>query len=93
MSQPETILRLNIDGREYDAADLTLDEVEAIEDACGGVSLEQLDFARAKVLKAIVFTLLKRDEPDVTMDRVGAIKLRTLLRDPATNGAATVDDG
>jgi len=82
----ETGLLLYVDGRPYNANDLTLNEVEEIEDACGGVALEQLDFARAKVLKAIVYTLLKRDDPEVTMDRVGAIKLRALLRGPETNG-------
>lgn len=84
---------LQIEGKEYDATDLTLDEVEEIEDACGGVSLEQLDLGRAKVLKAIVYTLLKRDNPDVTMETVGKIRLKTLLESTAgANGAATVDD-
>lgn len=92
MSAPETGLLLWIDGKPYNATDLTLDEVEEIENACGGVALEELDFARARVLKAVVFTLLKRDDPDVTMERVGRIRLRTLLRepeDPEVNGAAT----
>lgn len=83
---------LYIEGREYDATDLTLDEVEEIEEACGGVSLEELDLGRAKVLKAIVYTLLKRDDPDVSMDRVGSIRLKSLLQRPAVNGAASVDD-
>lgn len=84
----DTGLLLYVDGRPYDATDLTLDEVEEIEEGCGGVALEHLDLGRAKVLKQIVFTLLKRDEPDVTMERVGKLKLRTLLREPANNGAA-----
>lgn len=85
-------LLLYIDGRAYDATDLTLNEVEEIEDACGGVALEELDLGRAKVLKAIIYTLLKRDDPSVTMQRVGDLKLRTLLREPETNGAAPSDD-
>ena len=80
-----------VDGRSYDATDLTLNEVEEIEEACGG-ALEELNLGRAKVLKAIVFTLLKRDDPDVTMERVGQIRLQSLLRAPEDNGAATVDD-
>lgn len=84
----ETGLLLYVDGRPYDATDLTLNEVEEIEESCGGVALEHLDLGRARVLKAIVYTLLKRDEPDVTMERVGALKLRALLREPETNGAA-----
>jgi len=84
---------LHIEGREYDATDLTLDEVEEIEDACGDISLENLDIGRAKVLKAIVFTLLKRDDPDVTMERVGQIRLRALLRGEPDDGAAVVASG
>lgn len=84
----ETGLLLYVDGRPYDATDLTLNEVEEIEEACGGIALENLDFGRAKVLKAIVYTLLRRDDPDVSMERVGALKLRGLLHEPETNGAA-----
>lgn len=72
-------LVLSINGKEYDATDLTLNEVEAVEDLCGGVSLEQLDLGRAKVLKAIVFVLLKRDDPEITLDQAGDIRLKGLI--------------
>ena len=70
---------LKINGREYDATDLTLNEVEQIEDLNGGVSLDQLDLGRAKTLKAIVFVLLRRDDPDITLEDAGNVKLSGLL--------------
>ncbi len=70
---------LKINGKEYDATDLTLNEVETIEDLCGGVSLDSLDLGRAKTLKAIVFVLLRRDEPEITLEDAGNVKLSGLL--------------
>ncbi len=80
-AEPETddgfVLKIN--GKEYDATDLTLNEVETIEDLCGGVSLDSLDLGRAKTLKAIVFVLLRRDEPEITLEDAGNVKLSGLL--------------
>ncbi len=70
---------LKIKGKAYDATDLTLNEVEQIEDLCGGASLDTLDLGRAKTLKAIVYVLLRRDEPDITLEQAGNIKLSGLL--------------
>ena len=70
---------LKINGREYDATDLTLNEVEQIEDLNGGVSLDQLDLGRAKTLKAIVYVLLRRDDPEITLEDAGNVKLSGLL--------------
>ncbi len=70
---------LRINGKPYDATDLTLNEVEQIEDLCGGVSLDNLDLGRAKTLKAIVFVLMRRDEPEITLEEAGQIKLNGLL--------------
>jgi hypothetical protein len=77
--EPDEGFVLRINGREYDATDLTLNEVETIEDLCGGVSLDNLDLGRAKTLKAIVFVLLRRDEPDMTLEDAGNVKLSGLL--------------
>ncbi len=70
---------LKIKGKAYDATDLTLNEVEQIEDLCGGASLDTLDLGRAKTLKAIVYVLLRRDEPEITLEQAGNIKLSGLL--------------
>ncbi len=78
-SEPDDGFVLKINGKEYDATDLTLNEVETIEDLCGGVSLDSLDLGRAKTLKAIVFVLLRRDEPEITLEDAGNVKLSGLL--------------
>ena len=70
---------LKINGKEYDATDLTLNEVEQIEDLNGGVSLDQLDLGRAKTLKAIVYVLLRRDNPEITLEDAGNVKLSGLF--------------
>jgi hypothetical protein len=70
---------LRINGKDYDATDLTLNEVEAIEDMCGDVSLDQLDLGRAKTLKAIVYVLLRRDDPEITLEQAGDVKLSEVI--------------
>lgn len=64
-----------ISGTEYDLDDLTLNEVEAIEDACGGAAFSELNFGSAKTMKAIAFTLMKRNNPEITLDDVGSVKV------------------
>ncbi len=78
-AEPDEGFVLKIKGKAYDATDLTLNEVEQIEDLCGGASLDTLDLGRAKTLKAIVYVLLRRDEPDITLEQAGNIKLSGLL--------------
>lgn len=75
----DVALVLRINGREYEATDLTLNEVEEVEDLCGGISLEMLDLARAKTLKAVVYVLLKRDDPTVTLEQAGEVKFKGLV--------------
>ncbi len=72
---------LKINGREYDATDLTLNEVEEIEDMCGGGAMVDLDFRRPKTLKAIVYVLLRRDDPSVTLEQAGNVRYKGLLPD------------
>lgn len=76
---PDGAFVLRINGREYEAVDLTLDEVEEVEDLCGGVSLETVDLGRAKTLKAFVWVILKREDPTVTMEDVGNLKFKGLV--------------
>lgn len=68
---------LRINGKDYRIDDLTLDEAELLEDTFD-CSLDQIDFKRAKVLKQVVFLLLRRDNPKLTIDEVGAIKVVSL---------------
>ena len=78
---------IRINGKTYDADDLTLDEVEQIEEACGG-SLEELDLRRAKVIKQVVFALMRRDNPELTLEQVGQIQVKTLGQQANGNRAA-----
>ena len=65
----------NINGVTYDLDDLTLDEIEQIEDLAGGVAFSEINYGAAKGMKAFTFVLLKRSNPDVTMEEVGAVKV------------------
>jgi hypothetical protein len=92
---PNTESTIRINGKDYNAEDLTLAEVEELEEACGG-PLEDLDFRRAKVIKQVVYTLLKRDNPEVTLEEVGAIQIVSLTPESAKtrrggNGASAKD--
>ena len=69
----------NINGSQYDLDDLTLNEVEAIEDLCGGTPFSELNFGSAKAMKAISFTLMKRDHPDITYADVGSVKMIDMM--------------
>ncbi len=69
----------NINGEAYDLDDLTLDEVEAIENLCGGSAFSELNFGSAKAMKAISYTLLRRNHPEITMDEVGNVKMVDMM--------------
>lgn len=74
-----------IDGKPYDITQLTLGEVEDIEETFDA-PLDQLDWGRAKVRKLIVLTLLRRDNPDLTEDEVRSLRYTKLLTNPPANG-------
>lgn len=74
------VFKLN--GVEYDLDDLTLDEVEEIENLNGGVAFSEVNFGSARGMKSSVYVLLKRTQPDISIDDVGSIKMIELL--PAT---------
>ena len=78
---------LRIDGKDYDLEELTLDEVEQIEEALDA-GIGEIDLRRAKVIKVIVYTLMRRDNPALTLKEVGQIKMVSLAEDITTNGAS-----
>lgn len=88
MSDDDRLLFM-IEGQPYDIADLTLDEADEIEEMCGGVPLEELRFGRSKVLKAFAYILRKRDDPNVTLEQIGAIKRQSLFEQNGTSPADT----
>jgi hypothetical protein len=68
-----------INGTDYDLDDLTLDEVENIEELCGGVAFSELNFGSAKAMKAVSFTLLRRNDPDLKPEDVGSVRMIDML--------------
>jgi hypothetical protein len=64
-----------INGVSYDLDDLTLDEVELIEDTAGGVPFSEVNYGSAKGMKAFAYALMRRDNPEVTLEEVGKVKI------------------
>ena len=61
----------------FDIADLTIDEIEMIEDATN-TAFDELFKARAKkagALRAIAWVVKRRDNPDFTLAQAGALKM------------------
>ena len=58
-----------------DIEDLTLDEVEEIEDITGESLDNMAAVKRGRMIKALVFVVLKRDNPDLTLEEVGEMKM------------------
>lgn len=68
-----------INGSNYDLDDLTLDEVEKIEELAGGAAFSDLNFGSARVMKAISYTLMSRDHPNLTMEEIGSVKMIDMM--------------
>jgi hypothetical protein len=63
-----------IQGKDYDLDDLTLDEMGEIEEIAGK-PYSELTFGSVKEIKAIVLVLMKRDQPELTIEEIGSIKM------------------
>lgn len=63
-----------------DPDDLTLDEIDEVEETIGGPidAIFTSGKPKAKVLKAIVLVITKRTDPDATMETIGSVKLSDL---------------
>src|SRR5262245_26343697 len=68
-----------INGVDYDLDDLTLDEVEQIEDLNDGLPFGELRFNSAKAMKSIAFTMIRRAQPELRIEDVGSVKLIDFL--------------
>lgn len=64
-----------IQGVDYDLDDLTLDEMSEIEELCDGTAYSELNFGSAKQLRALVFVLMKRAQPDIRLEDVGQVRM------------------
>ncbi len=80
-------MRLMINGDEHvvEPEDFELWEVELLEDTMGS-SIELVDFTRAKAMRVLVYILLHRENPSVTMEDAGRIKFSSLA--PAADESA-----
>ena len=63
-----------INGTPYDLDDLTLDEMETFEEIAGG-AMDEINFASAKTLRAVATIFLRRTNPTITAEAIGAVKL------------------
>lgn len=78
-----------------DVSQLTVGDVEDIEEICGR-PFEELDFDHpsAKLMKAVIFITGRRDNPDFSLDdarevRLADVTLKESELDPTTGGAAS----
>ena len=73
-------MKLKIEGREYSVDDLTLDELEQLEEAIG-VPFDQMEFGSAKVLKHFAHLLISKTNPDFTLEDAGKLPISALMED------------
>lgn len=80
---------------------LTLDEIELLEDMAG-VSIDTIgkrltgdDAPKAKLMKAMAFIAARRDDPDITVEEIGKLKLVDLTSglEVTANATPTNDSG
>lgn len=77
-----------------DLDDLTIDEVEIIEEILDQPfeSAFAPGAKRGKAMRALAFVAMRRTDPEVTMDQVGQVKVTALTRpastDPTVPGGA-----
>ena len=65
---------------DFNPDDLTLDELEEVEDLIG-MSIDtafNVGQPKGRTLKVFAFIVLRRDNPDITMEDVGAMKVAEL---------------
>lgn len=73
MTEPSTPITLDLD-----LGSLTIDELEMVEEALGGVSIEDAfkpGQRRAPVLRAIAWVVLRREDPDATLEDAGRVRI------------------
>jgi hypothetical protein len=80
---PDTDITMHIDGKPYtlDPNDLELGEIELIEEVCDS-AFDDIDFTRAKAIRMLVYTVLHREDPTITMDDAKEIKIGAITDAP-----------
>jgi len=90
-----TLGELSIDGKKYSLDDLTLGELEALEDHMG-LPLSQVDMNSARAMKFLVWVVKHREDPSFTLEQAGMVKVTDLMAGdeediPPTSDAAGED--
>ena len=75
-----------IAGKDYTLDDLTLGEIEEFETAMG-TTMAAVDLTSAKALVHLVYLVMRRENPEYTMDDARQIKLVEVMR-PTEGGDA-----
>ena len=70
---------LTIDGKTYALDDLTLGELEALEDHMG-LPIGQIDLNSARAMRFLVWLLKHRENPAFTMEQAGDVKITDLIQ-------------
>jgi hypothetical protein len=73
-----TLGELKIDGRTYSLDELTLGELEGLEDHMG-LPLSQIDINSARAMRYLVYTVKLREEPGYTLELAGQVRVVDLL--------------
>jgi hypothetical protein len=66
--------KLNVDGESYRLGDLTLGELEELEDHTG-LPMDVLRYSSAKVITFVVYLVRRRKDPDYSLDDARNIKI------------------
>lgn len=87
--------QMTIDGKEYSLDDLTLGELEGLEDYLG-LPLSQVDVNSARTMKYLVYIVKHREDQTFTLEMAGGVKITDLISDneaevPPTSDAADED--
>jgi|LakMenEpi03Aug12_release.lakeMendotaPanAssembly.Ray.scaffolds.fasta_scaffold09689_12 hypothetical protein len=78
---------LTIDGKTYALDDLTLGELEALEDHMG-LPIGQIDLNSARAMRFLVWLLKHRENPAFTMEQAGDVKITDLIQPEDDNPPA-----
>ena len=67
-----------------DVNELTIDDIETIEEITGKPidALSDPDMPKGKMMRAIAFVQARRTDPDATIESVGKLKMQMAVDDP-----------
>jgi hypothetical protein len=69
---------INIAGVDYDLDDIDIGEMEEIE-ILADAPFSEISTGSTKGMKAFVFVLLKRNNPDITMEEIKKVKIVSMM--------------